>query len=720
MLPAPQLEQVEKNGYEGLTAGQLNDIRSDDLQFNQWRYDSAQAFEYVAGNQFSDEDLQAMSANGIPAVTVQRVAHQVNAVTGMLEGNLTDLRLECEDVAMQDATDALNVKFHEAERTSGFRRANLDAAEDAATGGIGWVEIGRERNPFRPSIRAEHVNWREMYWNLRYKSMQEQDRVRRVRYYQVDRIKASFPTKTAEIDRSAFSTDTMRMWIEPDRLHRQYERNNWRDVPLSWNYSQSAMNDLRLVEEVWNQVQMEGPVVRLPNGRVLEYEGNEANPMIDLALRSGVADLEIAPYSRWWRSFWINEMQIGGGWSPLPFMDCPYSFVWCYREDMTGVPYGLVRALRSIQDAINTLEAKMMFSINAVQTEFEEGAIDPVIWGQQVGRKNGMLPIKPGFFDKVRKDRNLALNEQHFKLYQDLLQQIEIVGGTAGLNPGAMGNGPRSAVLGQQMMLQAMSAIGKFSANCRETKLRSGGHMLELVREDIAKKGSVGVDVKHKSGRRSRVMLHHQVAEFEGTPVISNDVTILNAQMAMEEVPHTATYRAAQMEGLTAALQSLPTNDLDLKVVRLILTANMLESSDIPGAAADAQLIRERTGLVPPQTPQEVQAAQAAAQDAQQQKQLQIDGAMAQIRLTNSRAGEHDAKAQHAIALANSESQPDPIEQESRVVQLHKQAGQVGQIAAKTAHTQAATVLTLHKAQGAAKENATPPPDQRQVPPAQW
>lgn len=713
MLPAAR---EENNGAEnpGLTLERIYSYREDQLTWQQWRWESADSEDYEAGNQFSESDRQEMQSNGIPLITINRVHKQVKEVIGILRTNLTDIKLSAEDPQAEDATDALSVKVHEAERTSKLREAKFAASTDAARIGIGFIELGRDPNPFRPSIKAERAPWREMSWDFRNGVDPENwEYTRRSKAYNVDRLQAAFPKFSREIENSTWYTDNFRQWIDIDQHYREVNGRNWRDVPLSWNWSGDSQKRFRLLEEYFYQVQLEGVVVRLPSGRVVAYEDCHDNPMIRLAIKSGYAQMEEANYSRWRRSYWINDLCVEDTWSPLPFGMLPYIPIWCYREDSTGVPYGIVRMMRSIQDAINTMEAKMMFSINAKQVKFEEGAIDIPTWQQQVGRKNGFLPVRPGFMGKVEINDHSPLHAQHFELYMDLKNESQIVTGTGGLNPAGTGQKARSAVQAQQMMMQSMSALGEFQENVSSATIRSGLLLTEMVKEDIAKKGNVKTEVKDGGGRKKMITLHGHKEMYlhddgEVHQIIDNDITMLNTNVALEEVPHTATYRAGQLDNLAIALQSLPPNDPQLTKVRLILTAKMLECSDIPGAVDDARIIREAIGINPPETPEEQQAAQAAARQAAQAQQLQVEDATAKIARTQAAANKDNAAAAHHQALAQTEAQPDPMEQAERGIALRKQAGQVGQIAAKTAHTEALTDLTRRKADGQAVENSTP------------
>lgn len=691
MLPKPQANP-QPTDYPGLSVQQLDDWRQDQLSWLQWRYDSAIEEEYVDNNQFSSDDKNAMLANGIPLVTINRIQHQVNSVIGLQESNMTDWKLRTEDVNQQDGVQALNVQLHKVERTSKADRSCLDAAKSAFKAGIGWVEVGRNRDPFKPGIQVRRRPWREMYWDYRGQELDCSDwtHVRRVKFFHIDRLLLAFKNSREAILRSSWSADSQLMWIEPDRQYRQYDTNNWRDIPLSWNYGVTAQKYTRLLEEVWYQVQVEGWVVKLSNGKVMEAAKAVANPMVQLMLRYGEAEYSFEQYAKWRQSFWINNIRLLDRWSPHSFDGPPYVPFWCHREEMTGVPYGGVRVMRSIQDAINTMEAKILFSINAKQTKVKMGATDIEALKTQVGRKNGIIVVNQGYsLNDVQIDEHIALNDQHFKLYQDLIQQIETVGGTAGLNPSAMATGkPRSGVQSSQMMMQAMSTLGEFSSNYRESRTLVGYKVLELLREDIAKRGNMNIEVKQRSGATNQVMLHRKLPDtVDGMNLISNDVTIMQADIELDDVPHTATYRAAQFELIANVLQSMPPEQAQLRAVML---AELIECSDLPGAVEKAQMIREHAGLVPPQTPQAQAQAAAQQKDMQEQKDLARRNALAQIGKHEAQAFKLRAEGQRALTQAQQPAEgqgDDQLSTAERQVQLDKHHAQVGQIQAKTAKT---------------------------------
>lgn len=717
MLPNPYEKTEEGSPRVGdkqlCSLQQMEEWRQDQLAWQQWRWDAATEEQYRDNNQFTQADKNEMSQNGVPMITINRVSHQINEVIGIQRSNITDLKLTSEEVSAQDATDALNVKLHEAERYSDFRKARLEAAKCAATIGIGFYEIGREADPFKAPIKCRQVPWREMQFDYRNgPDIEDWAYTKRGKFYHVDRLKAHFKGVGDKIEQSSWSNDNFRQWIDIDQLYRQYDGRNWRDVPLSWNWTPQSQKYYRLLEELFYQVQIEGVIVRLENGRVMAWEDCKDNPMIQLALQNDQAGLEEACYTRWRRAYWINDVCLQDEWSPLPFNENPYTPIWCYREEQTGVPYGLVRVLRSIQDAINTFEARMQLSVAAKEVWFEEGAVDPVILQQQIGRKNCLLPIKPGFWEKIKKQEHTQLSETEFKVYQDLLVQIETVGGTSGLNPAATGTKPRSGVLASTLLAQAMSALGEFQGNCSEAAERGGRQLTELVREGIASRGNVPVRVTSPAGKKKKVYLHQRIGDDE-TGIITNDITLLNAEVAVEEVPHTATYRAAQLDNLAIALQSLPPDDPMLIKVRCMLTGLMLRCMDIPGAQEMSQQVLEALGVSPPETPEEQAQAEQKAQDDALQKQLTVEGAKAKIGRDQAAANKDNAQAAHHQALAQSESQPDPLANVERELDIAKTSQQVHQIASKTAHTQSLTALTLHKANGEAQENARtaePPP----------
>jgi hypothetical protein len=54
----------------------------------------------------------------------------------------------------------------------------------------------------------------------------------------------------------------------------------------------------------------------------------------------------------------------------------PYVPFWGFREDLTGVPYGLVRSMIPLQDEVNARRRKLMWLLSSKRVEMDSDSLD--------------------------------------------------------------------------------------------------------------------------------------------------------------------------------------------------------------------------------------------------------------------------------------------------------------------------------------------------------
>lgn len=698
--------EVKFSAHDECDYEQLSEWRADDRNFLGWRWDSASDEEYYDNNQYSQDDASEMSRAGVPMVTNNRIARMCNDVIGLQASQLTDWMVRTETAGSDDMVAAIAAKLKTAERTSKANRACLKGFASQIKAGIGWLEVCRDRNPFHSPYKVREVPWREMWWDWRCPveaNLNEAAYVRRCKWQRVDVLQASFPNYAKAIEKSFGNDDESRQLIEPQQRYRSFESNSWRDPPLTWNLTKNMHRSMRFLEEVWYQVQIEGPVVTFQNGRVMDYATAMKNPMGQIALKSGFARVEDAPYSRWRQAFWIGELNLLDRWSPYPFEGPPYIPMWGYREAMTGVPYGLIRISRSLQDIVNNLESRIIFSMSAVRVKVREGSTDVNELRRTVGDKRAVIVIdKLGEMDDVQIDEHIALNEQHMRVLDSSIQSLEAITGTNGLNPGSMAEGkPRSAAQAQALALRAMATLGEIQDNYQDARTECGIKLMALVREDLVKKGGAAVQIRKITGEKKIVQLHRTIDQHLGCDVVDNDVTMFNAEVVLDDVPHTATFRSQQFEKIADVLSTMPPEAVD---VRRVMVPELVRNSDLPHADDLADKLAESAGLMPPQTPEAQAAAQAQQQDAAEQKEMQKQLALSQINKNNAAAQDHQASAARKTAEAKDIETPDvpqtPEEQDEALLEREKKVTHIAQIRAKTAKTLADTANATQQQKG--------------------
>jgi hypothetical protein len=372
----------------------------------------------------------------------------------------------------------------------------------------------------------------------------------------------------------------------------------------------------------------------------------------------------------------------------------------------------------SLQDEINSSAAKMHFGIDATRVIIEEGAVaDHNQVRRDINSKRAYIITKNGKKDAIKVDEHFQLNEQNYKRMQDAIQQIKETSGVGGLNPAAMLGQDASGAAMNAVTLRAMANIGEIQGNYRESRTMVGERLLDLCVEDISRNGDVAVNVvKPHTGEKKVVRLHFETGETwthgdESGVVIDNDVTLLHAEVALDDVPNTVTYRGQQLQDFMKILQSAPQGQPGQLDLRTMLMPDVIRLMEIPHAEEKARKLAEATGVIPPQTPEAQQAAQAAAQKKEQVEQIQTESAVADVEHRKAQTGKlgADAELKHAQAQATAAEVSDPqYEQANKELLLQRTAVQNARTGAQTAK--------IHK-------DMQEPPEQSQSPqgaPPNW
>ena len=75
------------------------------------------------------------------------------------------------------------------------------------------------------------------------------------------------------------------------------------------------------------------------------------------------------------RSDWMGPPCLFDGPSPYPHPHFPYVRVVAAQEDLTGIPFGLVRDMLFPQDNLNSTISKLRWGMSAVETIRTKGAV---------------------------------------------------------------------------------------------------------------------------------------------------------------------------------------------------------------------------------------------------------------------------------------------------------------------------------------------------------
>ena len=244
-----------------------------------WRREADKAADYYDGNQLDAEAAQKLKDRGQPPLITNFIKPTVDTVLGLEAKTRTDFIVRPEDDAQAepDLADAMSVKLKHAETESRADRACSDSYAAQVKTGLGWVEVARDFDPFSPAHKVSYVHRREISWDWRSEKGDLSDArylVRR-RWVDVEHAIAMMP-QYAELFRHCVNgwSNFDPMMEQPTGLVQDWRAQ--RDTKLDVSDWSDQLRRRVCLNEIWYRKWVKGHVMKLPNGRVIEFDINNA------------------------------------------------------------------------------------------------------------------------------------------------------------------------------------------------------------------------------------------------------------------------------------------------------------------------------------------------------------------------------------------------------------------------------------------------------------
>jgi hypothetical protein len=535
-----------------------------------WRATADKEMDYADGNQLDTELLRKQKEIGIPPAIEDLIGPALLSIQGYESTTRTDWRVTPDgDVGGQDVADALNFRLNQAERHSKADRACSKAFRPQIGCGLGWVEVAKDSDPFKYPYRCTPVHRNEIHWDMSGGPDAEPIEwrwLRRARWLHFSRIAASFPKHRALIEAcgkngAAWWTDEA-LWKEGGTSTGL--QNGWADgrayTTAEDHWYNTTTKDLCLAE-LWYRRWVSGVVMRLRDGRIVEYD--KRNSAHDLALATGFGKAERATFARVRRAYWLGPHLLHDGKTPYTHKHFPYAPFFGFREDATGVPYGYVRSMKYPQDSINSGQSKLRWGMSVVRVERTEGAVKmtDAQLRRQVARPDADIVLNaahmatPGARFEVKRD--YTLTDQHYQMLNDNRLSIERVSSITSGFIGRQGTA-RSGVQEQTQVEQSNQSLGFIMDNFRAGRTMIGEMLLAMQIQDIGNEEMTVVIEGDAVTADRTVVLNKTETDEQGQPYLTNDLQRTRLKVGLEEVPSTSTYRGQQLNAMSEAVKSLP------------------------------------------------------------------------------------------------------------------------------------------------------------------
>lgn len=457
-----------------------------------WREEASTAFDYVAGNQWSEEDLARLEEQERPYVTFNRTEVFVHAVTGLEALNRQEVKFLPRNPGPVDTgqADIWTAAAEYVNDESDAETHHSAAFKDTIICGMGWTEtrMDFEMNP-DGDILVEHRDPLYMYWDPRasQRNLSDARWLICVTPYAMEEVKSRWPKKSDDIIYSRI--------FEPD-----YEPESPHDSSEAWKYEhdQSAKSPTDDQEvyvaqyqyfeiERFYRIQLQGESKEVPEKwwNRLKDKNPEAAAQIELSNRI-VGPFPKRTYKRKFICGWtVLEEQT------LVSNDFTLHCITGKQDRNHNIWYGLVRPLKDPQDWVNKLYSEILFIIatnakggllaekdafeNPQKAEDDWSSADKIVWTKPGAVQNGKITPKPTMQYPAGLER---LMEFGMSMFQDVTgASMELLGLAQKVQPG---------VLEQQRKQAGMTILSWAFDSLRAYRKRHGRVLATYIREFIA------------------------------------------------------------------------------------------------------------------------------------------------------------------------------------------------------------------------------------------
>lgn len=568
----------------------LEEIRRQPL----WRKDADRADDYYHGRQLDSATAEELQAKGLAPIICNLIKPTVNAVLGMEAKNRTDWRVEADSEEHQDVAEALSEKLYEAERETRADDAMGRAYFDQVSGGVGWCYISRNSDPFGYGYKVEQIPRNEIWWDwsARKPDLSDARYLVRERWYPVEQLVAYMPDKERLL--RATATNWAPEWMDLAQsdetllkgFNDETNRRNWMDE--DWRRMEDGLLKVR---EVWYRVYRRGRVIKLPDGRKVEYD--KTSDVHNAAVVLGEAQVTESVFTTLRVALYVGPHKLED--TDAGTRDLPYVPFWGYREG-NGVPYGIIRDMIPMQDEVNARRRKLMWLLSSKRVVVDSDALDRKYndfsdLADEVARPDALIVTNPGRANAngVRIETDLQLASQQYDVMQEAQDGIQKV---SGIYNAMMGRDEKamSGTAISSLVEQGTISIADVNDNYMFARTLVGERLKRLVAEDLT--DHTVVMVEGEQGGRKKIELNKPALDpMTGMQYKENDVTKALIKVALADVPSTSAYRAQAMTMMAEVLKGLPPE------LQAPLMPYFLETTDLPKRKEMADTLRKALGL---------------------------------------------------------------------------------------------------------------------------
>jgi len=426
-----------------------------------WRHSNEMCFQYYDGEQWTENEKVAIEERGQQPTVINTIRPTIDMVCAQEVERRADIQVcgreESDDNMAQLLTALLKHVFDECN----FEYYHSQGFKEAAIGGRSWLEAKVKTDERgKDMVSVHHVPWENVYLDPYSRKPDASDArfIIKIKWVDRDTLKVLYPAKAEEID-SVF---------DDDYHGQEYEaQNKASDRGDDWYYDPKTQR-VKVCECWYTKPTKEK--VEILNETTGKKESKEIfKQKVHHVIFSDEIMLE--------GSATDDKLNV----NPLKVDIFPLVPIYCMR-DRFGRPKGIVRDLVDLQDQINKLNSKFLWTVAANRVIVEEGAVrDEDELREEMQKPDGLAILNEGGLAKMRVDdkyRDLSYMSNHLNF---LLQTEQRISGVNDSMLGLGGTNERSGIMQNTRINQGAAMQTTILENMYFSKQRMALVILRLI-----------------------------------------------------------------------------------------------------------------------------------------------------------------------------------------------------------------------------------------------
>jgi len=450
---------------------------------SEWREQAKGDFGFVAGQQWSDEDIAALKEQMRPAIVFNRVGPVIDAVSGAEVTNRQEVRYIPREEGDAGVNEVLTGAAVWVRDQCDAEDEESDAFLDTIICGMGWTETHLEFDEDPDGrIYIDRTDPLEMFWDPTGKKRNVSDArwVQRIKRFSRKEIEARWPDKAEEVSSPADwdgdeDDDTSIVDVTPPRY-----RNNQTG-------SDKSGKKITVIEHQWYELDTLYRVADPDSGKIIDFPAKRFEKVQPTLDAMGVQYVK-AKTRRYYRAFAAGNVILESGDGPCGH-GFTYKCITAKRNRNSNTWYGLVQAMRDPQMWANKWLSQTLHIVNSnakggLLAE-RDAFSDPRKAEDEWAQPDSITMLNPGGLAKVREKTVSQLPAGTAQLMEYAVKAIPDV---TGVNLEVLGLADRqqAGVLEYQRKQAGLTILATLFDALRRYRKEQGRVLLHFIQEYLS------------------------------------------------------------------------------------------------------------------------------------------------------------------------------------------------------------------------------------------